>query len=649
MRLVSLNIFFLFLYLPSVLGQLTEEVIKSNFVVNMIKFVEWEDADSIGRYTIGVMAKDEVFEQFRNVARSVRIRNKSLDVVQFRRLNDIGGVDILYVGGRNNKFARRIWDIALREKILMITDSCVFRESTMINLLDLNKPGRQFEINRENLDKANFVVSPKLLYYGGTQEDLRKLYQTSERELANVQLELEHRAALLKEQGEELESRKQEVLALNDEIDTREQLLKLMTSEVEAKEDLLDQKISLLETQDAKIRDREADIALQSAQLLRQKHEIEAGKVILNRQKLAVEDQGKKIEAQQNKIQKQTRTLDRQTGRIQQQNDRIEKQRTILYFFVAFFTLLVVMIYFIIRAYRIKRQANRELEKKNAAIRKQKEEIQSQQELLKISNQRIERQNQNIKSSIQYALTIQEALLPSKEELNSFFESFVIYRPRDIVSGDFYWVNETRREGGSNNLVFAAVGDCTGHGVPGAFLSMIGVKLLNSIVNERKEHDPKVVLEMLNIAIRKALKQEEKASDDGMDIGLCCLEKAHDNKFRLIYSGARRPLYYCKDQKMRVLAGDRKTVGGRFYKQQDFTNQELLLDRGDRLYLTSDGIADQNAPNRRKFGSKKLISLLGDGLHLSMSEQKVMVEKALDAFQQSEKQRDDIALLAINL
>ena len=305
------------------------------------------------------------------------------------------------------------------------------------------------------------------------------------------------------------------------------------------------------------------------------------------------------------------------------------------------------MIFFILRAYQIKRQSNKKLEEKNAAIIRQKEEIQAQQDQLKIINQKIEKQNENIKSSIHYAQTIQQALLPPQDEMDKLFESFVLFRPRDIVSGDFYWMSRILPENGDTEKIFLVVADCTGHGVPGAFLSMIGIKVLSSIVNEKKQYDPKVILEMLNVDIQEALQQEKMGSDDGMDVCLCRIEKTNKGRIKIIYSGARRPLYYSSNQKINILPGDRKTVGGRFFKKQIFTNRELYLNPGDRIYLCSDGIADQNAPNRQKFGSKKLIKLLEDSLHLPLAEQKEVLEKELDDFQQDEKQRDDISLMAI--
>jgi serine phosphatase RsbU (regulator of sigma subunit) len=198
-------------------------------------------------------------------------------------------------------------------------------------------------------------------------------------------------------------------------------------------------------------------------------------------------------------------------------------------------------------------------------------------------------------------------------------------------------------------MTFFVVADCTGHGVPGAFLSMIGIKMLSSIINERKEYDPKVILEMLNIGIQEALQQEKMGSDDGMDVCLCRIEYIHEGEVKIIFSGARRPLYYSSNQKIHILPGDRKTVGGRFFKKQVFTNKELHLVPGDRIYLCSDGIADQNAPNRQKFGSRRLVKLLEKTLVHSMTEQKEVLKIALDDFQENEKQRDDISLMAIKL
>ena len=632
MRFFVLHIILFFFILPTASAQLSQSAIKSNFVLNMAKFVEWEREDTIDKYMIGVLGPDEIYEELLKKTGYIPFKDKRFDVVKFKKINEIRDVHVLYVEKRRNHIVEKILDIATQQSILMFSDSCLNRDIVMINLLDMNDPDNRFEINKDNAEKAGLYVPPKLLFYGGSEEDLREIYQASERELSNVQEELERQTDSLKQQQQELEAKKQEIFALNDEIVSQKEHLKTMISEVEAKQDSLDLKIELLEAQKIKIREQQSDIEKQNDQLFSQKQEIEAGNDFLNRQKLEIEKQEQKITKQQNEIQNQTETLASQTSEIQAQTLTIEKQQTILYFFIVFFALVAAMIFFILRAYRIKRQANKKLEEKNIAISKQKEEIQSQQAQLQVINRKIEKQNENIKSSIHYALTIQQALLPSKKEMDQLFDHFIVYRPRDIVSGDFYWLNSVVSEKGTVDKIFVAVADCTGHGVPGAFLSMIGIKLLNSIVNERKQYDPRIILEMLNIAVQEALKQEKKVSDDGMDMCLCCLEKTNKNQVKVSYSGARRPLYYSSGKKIKTLPGDRKTVGGRFYKNQVFTNKELILDPGDRIYLSSDGIADQNAPNRQKFGSKRLIKLLEESLHLPMAGQKQNLEKNARCF-----------------
>ena len=457
MRLLFLNIFLFLFFLPSAYCQLAESVMKSHFVVNMVKFIEWENEESIDRYKIGVLGRNEIAEEFRNRARTTPIKGKGFDVIQFRRINDITGVHILYVDKKNGVAVRKIIDQAIDEQMLIISDSCMYRDATMINLLDLKMPGNQFEINKDNMDKANIGVSTRLLYYGGSQEDLREMYSTSERELSNVQEDLEAQTALLSDLRKDLDSKKKEILVLSNEINSQKQLLESMTSEIEAKQDSLDLKTAMLgqqelqiEEQELEIEQQELDIEEQIAHLADLETEIEEGKAFLDQQLQEIENQEEKIASQQSEIQKQSNTLKSQSGELEEQSLTIEKQQTLLYYFIAFAALLAATIFFVLRSYQIKRKANKILEEKNAAISKQKKEIESQQEQLKIVNQKIEKQNENIRSSIHYALTIQQALLPAKEQMDKFFESYVIYRPRDIVSGDFYWMSETIPENGSS-------------------------------------------------------------------------------------------------------------------------------------------------------------------------------------------------------
>jgi len=283
-------------------------------------------------------------------------------------------------------------------------------------------------------------------------------------------------------------------------------------------------------------------------------------------------------------------------------------------------------------------QANEILLKQHAKLLDQKEKI--------------EQQNFSITSSINYALTIQQAILPTASETNKFFNSFLIYYPKDIVSGDFYWFNHLPAKENKTEKIYAAVIDCTGHGVPGAFMSLIGSRLLNEIVNEKKITSPKNILAILDNMLKKVLRQETEERLDGMDVCMCRIEK-NAEKYLITFSGAKRPLYYFKKSEnvLNRIHGDRITIGGFNLRLTDdhFIHHEIVLQSGDLLYLSSDGLIDQNSPERKRFGSERLIKTLNFAATVPFNKQKEMIEKEMASFRNNELQRDDITLWGINL
>ncbi|TAF32379.1 MAG: GAF domain-containing protein [Cytophagales bacterium] len=262
----------------------------------------------------------------------------------------------------------------------------------------------------------------------------------------------------------------------------------------------------------------------------------------------------------------------------------------------------------------------------------------------------IESKNKNITDSIRYGEAIQQAVLPSTDRLMHFCSDyFVMFKPKDLVSGDFYWLSQI-----DNTLLIAAI-DCTGHGVPGAFMSMIGNTLLNEIVNQNKEKDPAVVLEKLHLGVRKALKQEKEsgmANDDGMDVCLCAIENTPNEQKRVFFAGAKRSLLVVPAPygEVHEIKGDKKSIGGMQKEQQRrFSKQTLALEKNDLLILASDGYADQNNPSKEKFGSTRMKHLLLNTEKTTMSSLKETFVGELAKFQQDAAQRDDITVIAIKL
>ena len=296
---------------------------------------------------------------------------------------------------------------------------------------------------------------------------------------------------------------------------------------------------------------------------------------------------------------------------------------------------------------QLSEQTVRQEKEKQHILERQKEtlEQQVQERTLEIVQQKkvIEEKNKDITDSIHYARKIQESMLPAAELVKQLFpENFVLYRPKDIVSGDFYWVAE------SGGYRYIAAVDCTGHGVPGALMSMTGNNFLNQIVLERNISQPREILEQLNSEVRKSLRQDqaETESKDGMDIALCRFDS---NLQTLTYAGANRPLWLIRDKQLIEYKPVKQSIGG-MDLDMDFTEQTISLSKGDMLYIFSDGYADQfGGPEGKKFMSRKLKDLLFSICHMTIDQQCDELERVLIDWRGELTQVDDILVMGIRI
>ena len=261
-------------------------------------------------------------------------------------------------------------------------------------------------------------------------------------------------------------------------------------------------------------------------------------------------------------------------------------------------------------------------------------------------NKEIEQQNQRIIKSISYASRMQQIILAKNDFLaDTFQEHFIIYLPKDEVSGDFYWSTRV------HNKVFLAVIDCTGHGVPGAFMSMIAHTLLHNIINEQSIHNPANILNHLHSKIQATLKQKESKNTDGLDICLCRFQLKNDTITELIYAGAKRSLFIAHNNTLQEWKGDRKNIGGveRYQQNIPFNNQSVPFQKGDVIYLMSDGLVDAPNPARKSFGTKKLKEALLKVSSLPLNKQRQLLLQELQQHQKNTPQRDDITLLGVKI
>lgn len=259
------------------------------------------------------------------------------------------------------------------------------------------------------------------------------------------------------------------------------------------------------------------------------------------------------------------------------------------------------------------------------------------------STKAVEAANHKITASINYAKRIQDSILPDKETIRKALSDFmVLYKPRDIVSGDFYWYRE------QHGKHFLAAMDCTGHGVPGAFMSMIGNDLLNEIITYLNFEEPDYILAELHQNIREVLRQEQTDSREGMDLALCVIDPIAN---RVHFSGAKRPLIYIRNGEIHIINGDRLAIGGRQREDyRTFTKHSIDVEKGDVFYVFSDGYQDQfGGPRGRKLMSKRFKQFLLEIHELPLSEQRDILDQRVEDWKGKERQTDDILVLGFRV
>lgn len=304
------------------------------------------------------------------------------------------------------------------------------------------------------------------------------------------------------------------------------------------------------------------------------------------------------------------------------QAEKLDAQKTSLFLVISLFILSSCFSFLVFRYFRQKQKANDLIESKN----------------------------RQITDSLNYARRIQQSILISEQVLQEHLpESFVFLQPKSIVSGDFYFVASV----GNKKLI--AVADCTGHGVPGAFMSLIGHRLLREIVLEKKIHDPALVLEHLHSGVIESLNQGKgnSFSLDGMDIAVCLLDP---DAYTLVFAGAMNPAYLVQDQELQVLQADVSSVGGKAFRpnseneKRKFTNKASKYRSGCMLYLFTDGYMDQfGGKEDQKFNTRRFKKLLMEIQPLSAAQQKSIIEQTLLNWKGETQQTDDILLMGIRL
>ncbi len=479
---------------------------------------------------------------------------------------------------------------------LLISEGYPFRTS-MINFVVI-EGGPRFEVNEELMVQEGLYVNELFLAQAiKTREDWESLYEVTEDELQMEKSITEQQYQLIEQQEDQIHV--QEIL-----IGENRRTLESLRKEIEIREADIEQKTRVLEIQKEKIESQSLTIEAQLEEV--------------NRQGEILQNQEQSIRSKEEAITLKEEAIRKQDEKIVLQAAAIQTQRIIILAATLALVLVFGLVYFIWRNYRNKKKANI---------------------LLQAQRDQIAYQKKHITDSIEYAKMIQTAILPSMELFSHKLEHFVVFKPRDIVSGDFYWAEKID----GNYLIVTA--DCTGHGVPGAFMSMLGISLLNEIIISKGIIRPDQVLNKLRDKIIEALKQETGSTiRDGMDMTVCLFDRVNN---LLLFSGANNPLYLVSDGRLTQIKGDKMPVAIHDIFEP-FSLHTLELKKGDTFYTFSDGFADQfGGPLRKKFLAKNFRKLLLSIQDLPMREQGNRLDEVFTSYRKEVEQIDDVVVIGV--
>ena len=591
------------------------------YIFDLSKYIDYGQgfADS-SNFKIGVLLGDyDLIYELGNLAKTRKtIQDKPVTIVGFKNIESITHTQVLYLNKNANFNIDRVKEQISGHQTMLITEGYEFRESMMNFIVVNGKP--RYDINEEMIKNAGMTIPQEVLFMAiKTKEDWQNLF-----DIASKEIEIQKET--IRQQLETIELQKREILK-------QKSLLDSLDKEITIKEVTLNEKQKILDNQFRQINRQQGEITSQKQVILVQQQEVQVQKDTLDRQKA-------KINIQLGLISEQISKINEQENKIKVQLATLEKQKLILYFVLLALLLVSFLGYYIYRSYKIKKEANIRLEEKNRTISMQKDEIAQQRDLAAAQRDQIAYQKKHITDSIMYAKRIQTALIPSLELFSDKLEHFVLYKPLAIVSGDFYWVSSQDHK----QVIISA--DCTGHGVPGAFMSMLGVTLLNEIVNGKHILMPDQIIENLRQGVIKSLNQvaDEESVKDGMDMAVCVVDFSENI---LWFSGANCPLYLVRKGELIHYRAD-KMPASIHYRMQPFALHKIELKKGDAFYIFSDGYADQfGGPSEKKFMSMKLKETLVEMADQPMLKQGEELSNIFEEWRGDNPQVDDVTLIGV--
>ncbi|MDQ3191896.1 MAG: YfiR/HmsC family protein [Bacteroidota bacterium] len=612
MRRILIILLYVFIFSNVIVGPVCiaqeNSKVKAAFIYNFPKYIIWPNENNFQEFSIGILGiqNHKLHAELERISKSRTINNLPIIVKVFKTIDEITPTQILYANGQDGIEQQVLFNKITGKGILLVGENLEDFNLSMINFIEQNK--RQvISINQKVIAGENIKVSEKLIAAAITNEKewndvyskFNDLLKGDDKKITVTKKDI-HEAL----QSNEMQKKENEELLKN-----------------------LQSKIQVLVKQ-------ESEIGKQTKNLILQELEIKDQSQKLLDQELEIEKQTKKIEAQIEYVNKQTENIIKQNQKINDQKNtlkiqmtQIQAQKVMMYQFLGVLGLFISLVGFIYWSYRQKKKAN-------SIILEQKTLVDAK--------------NKEITDSINYAKRIQQAKLPKLEEIYaSFPKSFILYKPKDIVSGDFYFYHKNQKS------AFIAAVDCTGHGVPGAFMSIIGSEKLDDAVS--LTNNTSDILKLLNKGIKTSLRQSEsiESTRDGMDIALCAIDlQPNGEKVSLKYAGANRPIWIIRKGKNKIeeIRATKKAIGGFTEYNQHFDTHEVQLKKGDNFYIFSDGYADTfSGKDDKKLKTRKFKQILLEIQKKSMPEQEKHLNTFIENWKDGTEQVDDILVIGVQV
>jgi len=615
-------------------------------IFNFFKYTTWPNSDTITQFNIqvlgdsGSLVLNELQGLADNLEKTRKGKNLFFNIYRVDDLSNVKKAHILYFDKSSELKLEDVYAKLNNNPTLVVSKGYPFGKS-MINFIE--KDGElHYEINEKRCTDANLKLSMVLTMIAIKSEKewdslIEKLEDLADTDDEYIKVSKNDLNRIINEQKRLLV----EIEANTKKLEKQKETLKAQQKELAEKEDLIanakkeiDKQQELISVQLQKIEHQQQNLANLNKNVLAKQEEVKVQQAQLERDKkklLAIQDEYVEIEKNLKEkellVKQQNKTIDAQGNEIITKDSTIEEQKSMIVLSIIFLIIVTILGALAYRSYRLKNKAN-------ATILAQKEEIEEQHQVL-------EEQHQEITDSINYAKRIQDAILPPLKLVKGYMpDSFILYKPKDIVAGDFYWME------GINNLIIFAAADCTGHGVPGAMVSVVCHNAMNRAVKEFMLIKPNEILDKTREIVLETFEKSDEDVNDGMDIALCSI---NTESKKLNFAGANNGLYLIRNNEVTQIKPDKQPIGN--YKDaKPFTNHEMDLQKGDVIYAFSDGYPDQfGGPKGKKFMYKPFRNLLLDIHQKPMDDQHNILMNAFEEWRGELEQIDDVCVIGVRI